>query len=117
VSRARPLVRGDVILVPFPFTDLAGSKVRPALIVGRVYGQDVLAAFITSQSPGGDPQAELSLAAAHPEFKQTGLKTASVIHLDKIATLDRRLVQRRLGQIGPQTSILVAHALRYVLQL
>jgi len=33
VNARSPLVRGDVVLVNFPFTDLSGSKLRPALIV------------------------------------------------------------------------------------
>jgi len=48
---ARPaLARGDVVLVRFPFTDLSGLKLRPALIVGRVSGDDVVLAFVTSQT-------------------------------------------------------------------
>ena len=39
------LSRGDVVLVPFPFTDLSGGKVRPALVVNAL-GEDLLVAFI-----------------------------------------------------------------------
>jgi len=117
VSRPRSLARGDIVLVNFPFTNLSGQKVRPSLIVGRVQPLDVLVAFITSQGRSGDPQAEHALALSDPEFVQSGLKSPSVILLDKIATLDRQLIQRRLGQIGPQTEVAVARALRYVFQV
>jgi hypothetical protein len=42
--------RGAVVLTPFPFTDLSGQKVRPALVVSRSDrgGRDVLLAFITT---------------------------------------------------------------------
>ncbi len=42
----------EIVLVPFPFTDLSSTKKRPALIVSpNVYniGQDVVIAFVTSQ--------------------------------------------------------------------
>jgi len=38
--------RGTIILVPFPFTDLSGTKVRPALMVShRLHGEDVVVVF------------------------------------------------------------------------
>ena len=40
-----------MILVPFPFTDLSGNKVRPALIISKEkIGVDVIVVFITSQN-------------------------------------------------------------------
>ena len=101
----------------FPFTDLSGTKVRPALIVGRPMGEDVILAFMTSRSLVADPQAEIALLVGDPEFPGTGLKGPAVIRLGKLVTLHRDLVRRRLGQIGPQTELAVGRALRYVLDL
>lgn len=116
--RPRPaLTRGDVVLVPFPFADLSGAKLRPALIVGRVAGDDLLLAFITSRVPGTLPASACPIEQHDREFTQTGLKVGSVIQLDKLATLHRRTVFRRLGRIGPQTEGRVAAALRFVLEL
>lgn len=52
------MTRGTVALPPFPFTDLTGRKVRPALVVSRSnrLGADVILAFITTWH-GQSPQA------------------------------------------------------------
>jgi mRNA interferase MazF len=115
---SRPsLRRGDIVLVQFPFTDLSGTKLRPALIVGHVTGDDLVLAFITSRStPGGGP-ADCALSASDAAFPGTGLKVTSVVRLDKLATLHRNLVRRRLGAIGPVMQQCVDDPLRHVLGL
>lgn len=105
------------MLVSFPFTDLRGARLRPALVIGRPMRGDVILAFVTSRDiePGGP--SDCALATADSEFAMTGLKVASHIRLDKIATLHRALVRRRLGRIGPRTRGAVDVALRFVLDL
>lgn len=109
--------RDDVVLVSFPFTDLSGQKLRPALIVGRPLGDDVVLAFITSRGGDALPKAEYAIAPGDPEFAATGLKIASRVRLNKLATLHRALIRRRLGRIGPRSRRAVDGALRYVLDL
>ena len=113
----RPLARDDVVLVSFPFTDLSGQKLRPAVVVGRVSGDDVIVAFVTSQSVTRSEPSGCVVAPDHPEFGPTGLRTGSTIRLDKLATLERRLVVRRLGHVGPRIRAAVASALRYTFEL
>lgn len=111
------LRRDDVVLVTFPFTDLGGQKLRPALIVGRPLGDDIVLAFITSRVGPSVPKAERTIAPRDREFAATGLKVASRVRLNRIATLHRPLIRRRLGRIGPRTRRDVDRALRYVLDL
>ena len=95
------LARGDVVLVPFPFTDLSGRKVRPAVIV-NVVGDDVLLAFISSVIPPAPPAAtDFVLSAADPRFPPTGLKTTSLIRLAKLVCLHQSLILRKLGRKTP----------------
>ena len=114
---APPLDRGDVVLISFPFSDLSAEKVRPALIAGRVTGEDLVLAFITSRVEALDPRADVLLDARASEFQATGLKVPSSVRLNKLATLHRSLARRRLGAIGPRTRRVVAGALRYVFAL
>src|SRR6266849_5480535 len=64
-------MRGDLVLVQFPFTDLSAQKLRPALIVGRVTGDDVIVAFISSRISSSDPRAEHVLDPIDTEFRAT----------------------------------------------
>lgn len=111
------LRRGEVVLVSFPFTDLSGQKLRPALIVGRPLGDDVIVAFITSRTDVRVAAAEHALTPHDLEFTITGLRTASRVRLNKVATLHQALIRRRLGHVGPRTKSAVDRALRYVFQL
>lgn len=94
------LKRGDIVLAAFPYTDLFIQKRRPALVLNENTDQgDVILAFISSQIPTNPPAASLLLEVSDPEFLQTGLKVNSMIRLDKLATIERHLITRRLGQL------------------
>ena len=96
-----PLTRGDVVLVPFPFTDLTGRKVRPAIIVSPdPQGVDVVVVCISSVLAPAGPT-DVALPASHPDFTRTGLKAPSVFKCGKLLTLHRSLVLRRLGHVSP----------------
>jgi len=44
------LVKGDVVVLPFPFSDLSASKKRPAVVVAMLHGDDVICCQITSEA-------------------------------------------------------------------
>jgi mRNA interferase MazF len=100
---AKVLKRGDIVLVPFPFTDQSGAKVRPAVIVSAYpKGPDVIIAFISSIIPAAKPEpSDLIVRPDDQGFAGTGLRRASVFKMSKLTTLDRSLILRRLGKITP----------------
>lgn len=101
-SRTR-FARGDIVLVPFPFTDLTVEKLRPAVIVSAEPQEvDIVIAFISSMVPPGElPVGDFLLAPNHPDFSQTGLKRASVFKMRKLLTIERIKIIRRLGKVNP----------------
>lgn len=102
--------RGDIVIVRFPFTDLSGSKRRPAIVLA-VYPPDIVVAFISSVIP---PTPELSDVLVQPtraDFAATGLKVPSVIRLRKLATLDQNLITRRMGRLSASLLTAVDEAL------
>jgi mRNA interferase MazF len=96
------LSRGEIVLTRFPFTDLSGSKVRPALIVSPTpVGRDVILAAISSVMRTALSPTDLVISLGHPEFPSTGLRVDSVVRLHKLFTVEQGVIVRRLGRIGP----------------
>ncbi len=83
--------KGDVILIIFPFTDLSGKKLRPAMVLAETQ-DDVTVIFITTKLKWKEDTDVLII----PEY-DNGLKMESLLRVSKIATLDKSLVQGRLG--------------------
>lgn len=112
------LSRGDIVLTRFPFTDLTGSSLRPALVIspGQI-GQDVVPAAISSVVRGALSPTDYTVDRVHPEFALTGLRVTSVFRLHKLATVERSVIVRRLGRIGPQLQAEVDRLLRITLGL
>jgi mRNA interferase MazF len=95
--------RGSVVLVRFPFTDLTGSKVRPAVIVTPnkylAESDDVLCAFISSSIPSALLPTDIPLHAEDAGFAQLGLKRSSLLRPHKLVLLNRSLVHSKLGDL------------------
>jgi len=88
--------KGDIILVPFPFTDLSGSKLRPALVLTDE-GDDVIAAFIST----------ILKEKFNSDFlvKKSGknsLKKDSLLKLNKLATLSHDLIKGKIGELSTE---------------
>jgi mRNA interferase MazF len=96
------LQKGDIVLVPFPFTDLSGrTKPRPAVVLWiDVLGNDVTLCFVSSQNIENVSVSEFIIDCSDPEFTVTGLKETSKVRVTKIATIERRFITRRLGKLG-----------------
>lgn len=93
------LNRGDIVLVPFPFTDLSSEKVRPAVVISVKNDVDVTVAFVSTMFSESSVETEFVLQESHPDFAMTGLKRASVFKMNKLLTLERTRVLRRLDKV------------------
>ena len=106
--------KGKVVLVSFPFTDLAGQKVRPALVLSaQKKGEDCVVVFISSHSSNKEGLFEVKVAPS----TQNGLKRDSMIRVDKIATLQKKIVLGELGTLERTTLSLVDKKLRALFQI
>jgi mRNA interferase MazF len=101
--------RFDVVIVPFPFTDKAQTKRRPALILsqrafGRKAGHSIMA-MITSAN---NPPWPLDVAIA--DLDAAGLPAASVVRM-KLFTLDHRFILDKRGKLSTKDRKAVSTAL------
>ena len=97
--------QGDVVLVPFPFTDLSAVKQRPALILSpkrlNNVRTDLIVAAISSQIPNVIGEDEILLSDA--DRRTAGLPKRSIIKLGKIFTIHQGLIRKKLGGVPEST--------------
>ncbi len=91
--------RWDIVLVPFPFTDLTAMKRRPALVVSpdtsNRTGPDPVIAFLTSQVNTAPRSADYRLQA----WQEAGLPKPTMLRM-KFATVARSVVIKKLGCVA-----------------
>lgn len=100
-SDAGELAFGDIILVPLPFTNQEASKRRPAVVVSaqsyNITRPDIIVMAVTSQQVGAARVDDVQITS----WEAAGLLKPSAIK-PVIATLQRTLVVRHLGSLGPE---------------
>lgn len=72
-------IKGDIVVVPFPFSDLSNSKRRPAFVV-RDFGEDVLLVQITSKSYRDEFAIQINLS----DFNEGSLNVASYLSPERL---------------------------------
>ena len=90
------LVKGDVVVVPFPFSNLSASKRRPALVLANLQGDDILLCQITSQSS----VERTALPIKTEDFINGSLPSNSFIRSMRLFTGDKTLIIRKAGTIS-----------------
>lgn len=105
---------GDVVLVPFPFTDQTRVKKRPAVVVSSAsYNStrlDLIVMAVTSQIRPAAGVGEVTVT----EWRKAGLLKASVIK-PVVTTIEKGLVLKKLGQLEATDQAALQSALRTIL--
>jgi mRNA interferase MazF len=109
--------RGTFVLTPFPFSDLTTTKRRPAVIVSSTDENEVIVAFITSQSKKATRPTDLIVETSHPDFATTGLKKDSAIRLRKLCTIEKSIIYGEIGEASQNLMREINLKLRIALQL
>lgn len=82
---------GELVIVAFLFAGATETKRRPGLVLLDTGDEDTIVSKITSQIPRTTFDVEIQ------EWQQAGLKRPSAVRLHKLNTLQKNLVERRLG--------------------
>lgn len=95
--------QGDIILVPFPFTDQTGSKKRPAIVVSNNIvnkSDDVVIAQLTSQDISGPLSIEITNSDVSIPFKPP--YNRQFIYCKKLVVIEKSLIEKKITMITNQ---------------
>jgi mRNA interferase MazF len=108
------MIKGKVVLVPFPFDDLSATKVRPAICLTEPIGLHchIILAFISSKIPTDLLGTDLILDSNQDDFISTGLQVTSTLRLHRIMTVSSSLIQREIGELSSRMQFEVEKRLK-----
>lgn len=89
-------VKGDVVVVPFPFSNLSHAKKRPALVILKLEGDDLILCQITSQTVKDG----YTVPIGNGDFDSGGLKQSSNIRPNRIFTADSHILLYKIGSLN-----------------
>jgi mRNA interferase MazF len=105
-------VRGDVVVLPFPFSDLTHTKRRPALVLAVADLNAIILCQITSQTVRDSDAIDLDAV----DFQSGSLKKRSTIRPNRVFTADDRIVLYVAGKLKANKTTLVVEKLVEILQ-
>jgi mRNA interferase MazF len=100
-------VKGDIVVVPFPFSDLSNAKRRPAYVIRDFEGEDILLCQITSKAHHNS----FSITLEETDFKSGSLHKTSNIRPDKIFTCSKNIILYKIGSLNEEFVQSVANAI------
>ena len=102
-------VKGDVVVIPFPFSDLTAHKRRPVLVVAELAGDDLIFCSITTQN---DPRDPYRVPLTSSDFETGAIRRTSWIRASRVFTGDGRLITNYIGRLKSSTFERVLSILR-----
>jgi mRNA interferase MazF len=94
---------GQIVLTPFPYSDLTGAKLRPVLMLRQASKyDDWLVCMVSSQVQQADANLDEILIPTDSDFASSGLKTPSVLRLSRLAVLNGALLIGSIGSISEE---------------
>jgi mRNA interferase MazF len=88
-------VKGDVVVVPFPFSDLSNAKRRPALVLATLTRNDLILCLITSQTTN-DPY---TIALLNEDFETGSLDKSSYAKPNRVFTANEQIIAYKVGTL------------------
>ena len=113
--------RGDIVIVPFPYQDKPGEKIRPAVVVqsdaeNRRLANTILAMITGNLDDAGQPTTVL-VDPKTPDGAGSGLSGSSLVKCYNLATVRQRRVLHIIGHLSNAVMQQVNQALKAALVL
>lgn len=96
-------IKGDVVIVPFPFSDLSTTKKRPALVIAALSGDDAILCQITSKSI----KDSYAISLLNSDFESGTLLQDSNIRPNRLFTADSSLILSSIGHVKRAKMVVV----------
>lgn len=91
-------IKGDIVVVPFPFSDLSQAKKRPALVLADLNGEDLILSQITSQNIYDS----YAIRISENDFENGSLNKISNIRPNKIFTADEGIISYKVAHLNEE---------------
>jgi mRNA interferase MazF len=104
-------VKGDIVVIPFPFSDLSGSKNRPALVLSDLPGEDIILCQITSKRND-----HYAILLDNKSFADGSLPVLSYVRPTRIFTADKNIIIRKAGTINRELYQIIVDRLCEILK-
>lgn len=102
------LTVGNIVLVSFPFSNLKGYKIRPALVLAQVEFDNLILCQITSKSYSS----KTAISIEQSDFKEGRLPVKSYVRPDKIFTADKALFSGIAGKLTSAKTKIILQKIR-----
>ena len=93
----------DIVLVPFPFTDLSTVKKRPVLVMSKTADNKLSEDLVTCAITSKNRKFSYSLIIDNENIEKGSLPVQSVILISKLFTIERGLVVNQIGKLDEET--------------
>ena len=95
--------QGDVLIVPFPFTDLSAIKQRPVLVLSKKEYNNKTDGIITCGITSNLKDSENSVLIENKNLLNGEIPATSRIKVDKLFTIEKSIIKKRLAKIDIET--------------
>jgi len=102
---------GEILLLKFPYTEGVGEAKRPVVVLAQTDVKDIVVAKVTSAEPRGRYDVVID------DWQKAGLLFPSVVRVDKLATLAKSRVVKRLGILDAPCHALVKTKIRQLFNI
>ncbi len=106
-------IKGEIIVVHFPFSDLSDSKKRPALVLADLTGDDIILCQITSKMISDS----YAISLTQNDFLTGSLNQPSNIRPNRLFTADKKIITKKVGQIKGEKYIEVTKKIEGLIRL
>ncbi len=92
--------QGEILIVPFPFSDLSSIKQRPVLVLSKLEYNKTTEDIITCGITSNLKDSKFSVLIENKDLENGEIPTASRIKVDKLFTIEKKIVKKRIGKVN-----------------